>query len=564
MPRLDDFALRTRIAYFSMEIAIRPEMRTYSGGLGILAGDTARSSADLGLPIAFVTLASHEGYLRQEIDAEGWQHAQPDPWAIADWAEPLDAVIAVRIEGRPVWIRPWLHALTSKTGHSVPVILLDTRLPQNSPEDRTITDRLYGGDSAYRLKQEIVLGIGGEQILHALGFRIRIYHLNEGHAALLAVSLLRRNPVRKMRGAGSGLLYEAEAVRQQCAFTTHTPVEVGHDKFSYEEVERHLGGFMEIAQLKLLAGDDRLNMTRLALNLSGFVNGVALRHAETARKMFPDHNIQAITNGVHGPTWAHPALQPLFDRLAPGWELDPLRLSFLDQAGNEELWEAHKEAKAELIRQVEMISGVRLDPALPILSFARRMTAYKRPLLLLSDPARLRQIAARTPFQIVMAGKAHPHDSGGRNAVHEIHRCIRELAGAVPMVFLPNYGWRLGHAMVSGSDLWLNTPMPPLEASGTSGMKAALNGVLNFSVLDGWWGEAWMEGVTGWAIGQDGGGDAEHRNELYDKLERVILPLWYGDRARWLWMMKQSISKIGTRFSSHTMMRRYASEAYLR
>lgn len=564
MSGLDDFALRTRVAYFSMEIAIRPEMRTYSGGLGILAGDTARSSADLGLPIAFVTLASHEGYLKQEIDAEGWQQNHSDPWRIEDWAEPLDAVIAVRIEQRPVWIRPWLHVLTSKTGHSVPVILLDTRLPQNEPADQAVTDRLYGGDSAYRLKQEIVLGIGGEHLLHALGFRIRTYHLNEGHAALLAVALLRRNPVRKMRGIGNGLAYEAEAVRQQCAFTTHTPVEAGHDKFNYEEVERHLGGFIETAQLKLLAGADRLNMTSLALNLSGFVNGVAIRHAETTRKMFPDHNIQAITNGVHGPTWAHPALQRLFERLAPGWELDPLRLSFLDQAGDDELWQAHMEAKAELVRQVQVTSGLQLDPALPILSFARRMTEYKRPLLLLSDLARLQRIAADTPFQVIMAGKAHPNDGGGRGAVYEIHRCIRELAGAVPLVFLPNYGWRLGHAMVSGSDIWLNTPKPPMEASGTSGMKAALNGVLNFSVLDGWWGEAWMEGVTGWAIGHDEGGDAEHRTELYDKLGNVILPLWHRDRARWLWMMKQSISKIGTRFSSHTMMRRYASEAYLR
>lgn len=563
MPGLDEFVLRTRIAYFSMEIAIRPEMRTYSGGLGILAGDTARSSADLGLPIVFVTLACHDGYLRQEIDSEGWQQNHPDPWKIENWAEPQDAVIAVRIEQRAVWIRPWLHVLTSKTGHSIPVILLDTRLPQNSPEDRTITDRLYGGDSAYRLKQEIVLGVGGEHLLHALGFRIRTYHLNEGHAALLSAALLRRNPVRKMRSAGSGLLYEAEAVRQQCAFTTHTPVEAGHDKFTYEEVERYLGGFIETAQLKLLAGADRLNMTSLALNLSGFVNGVAIRHAETTRKMFPEHNIQAITNGVHGPTWAHPALQRLFDRLAPGWELDPLRLSFLDQAGDDELWQAHMEAKAELIEQVQVISGTRLDPALPILSFARRMTAYKRPTLLLSDVSRLKQIAVETPFQIIMAGKAHPNDSGGRNAVYDIHQCIRELAGSVPMAFLPNYGWRLGHAMVSGSDIWLNTPMPPLEASGTSGMKAALNGVLNFSVLDGWWVEAWMEGVTGWAIGGDGG-DAEHRAELYDKLEKVILPLYYRDRGRWLWIMKQSISKIGTRFSSHTMMRRYASEAYLR
>ena len=564
MSPIDPFLLRTRVAYFTMEIALRPEMHTYSGGLGVLAGDTARSCADLALPVVFVTLASREGYLRQQIDPDGRQIDAADPWELADWATPLDALVAVHIEGRPVWIRPWLYILTCPVDHSVPVLLLDTRLEHNALPDRAITDRLYGGDDAYRLKQEMVLGIGGERLLHALGFNIETYHLNEGHPALLAAALLRRYPHPTGWPYDGALRFDADRVREQCVFTTHTPVAAGHDRFAYDDTARLAGDFMEIGQLKLIAGQDRLNMTRLALNLSGYVNGVAIRHAETARQMFPGYSIRAVTNGVHVPTWTHPAFGRLFEVVAPDWGHDPEKLVVADQLADDDVWAAHAQAKRDLLAEVQRLTGIAMRPDLPVIAFARRMTGYKRPDLLFADLERLRAICRTRPFQLLMAGKAHPRDQGGKVLIHGIHHHMRQLQGEIPMAFLPNYDMALAKILVAGADIWLNTPLPPMEASGTSGMKAALNGVLNLSVLDGWWIEAWIEGVTGWAIGRDGDQDGNHARDLYAKLEGTVLPLYYTDRARWIWMMKETISKIGPRFNSQRMMRRYASEAYLR
>jgi starch phosphorylase len=562
MRAIEPFLPRTRIAYFSMEMALQPEMHTYSGGLGVLAGDTARSCADLDLPVVFVTLASREGYLRQEIDAAGRQIDHADPWEPGDWATPLGAMVALAIEGRQVWIRPWLHVLTCPVGHAVPVLLLDTRLEQNDPADRAITDRLYGGDEAYRLKQEIVLGIGGERLLHALGFEIETYHLNEGHAALLTAALLRRHPHAGDRPAESALGFDADQVRERCVFTTHTPVEAGHDRFGYALAERQLD-LIPIDQLKLVAGADRLNMTRLALNLSGYVNGVALRHAETTRQMFPGYRIRAVTNGVHVPSWAHPAFGRLFQGMAPDWGHDPEQLAIADQLPDADVSAAHTEAKSELIAEVKLRTGFQLQPDLPLLAFARRMTGYKRADLIFTDPERLRAIHRRHPFQLVMAGKAHPRDEGGKVLIQRLHACLRELPD-IPMAFLPGYDMALARSLVSGADVWLNTPLPPMEASGTSGMKAAVNGVLNLSVLDGWWIEACIEGVTGWAIGMDDRRDDDDALQLYEKLGNAVLPLYHEDRSRWVWMMKQAISKIAPRFNSQRMMRRYASEAYLR
>jgi glycogen phosphorylase len=564
MREIEPFLSRSQIAYFSMEMALRPEMHTYSGGLGGLAGDTARSAADLDLPMVFVTLISREGYLRQEIDDEGRQVDHPDPWEPADWAAPLGAMVAIPVEGRQVWVRPWLHVLTCPIGHSVPVLLLDTRLDQNSSEDRSITDRLYGGDAELRLKQEMVLGLGGEMLLQALGFKIETYHLNEGHAALLAAARLRRYPRMRRLSTGDVLDYDADRVRESCVFTTHTPVEAGHDQFPYDLVERLVDGLIPISQLRLHGGEDRLNMTRLALNLSGFVNGVAVRHAETARQMFPGYTIRAVTNGVHVPTWTHPAMARLFEQIAPGWGHDPAQLAVADTLPDEALRAAHAEAKADLIAEIRSRTGVALQPDLPIIAFARRMTGYKRPDLIFADLERLRAIHAARPFQLVIAGKAHSRDLGGKDLIQQIHGIIDELRGTIPIAFLPGYDMALAKSVVGGADIWLNTPLPPLEASGTSGMKAAVNGGLNLSVLDGWWIEGWIESVTGWAIGADDRRHEDDAQDLYDKLEGEVLPLWYDDGARWTWMMKQAISKIAPRFNSQRMMRRYASEAYLR
>lgn len=564
MSLIEQFLPKTSIAYFSMEMALQPGMHTYSGGLGILAGDTARSSADLGLPIVFITLVSRQGYLRQEIDADGGQIDHEDPWSPSDWATPLDAMVAIQIDGRAVWIRPWLYILNCPLGHQVPVLLLDTHLDHNDPSDQALTDRLYGGDETYRLKQEIILGVGGQRLLDALGFRIRTFHLNEGHAALMAAALLKRYPISPSQIEGDSRSFDADQVRQQCVFTTHTPVEAGHDRFSYELAAPLLKDVLDIEQLKLFAGHDNLNMTRLALNLSGYVNGVASRHAETARRMFPGYSIRALTNGVHVPTWTHPAFAKLFQQLAPDWAHVPESLMDADQLPDDAVIASHQEAKDDLLAEVARRTGHKLQPDVMLLAFARRITGYKRPDLIFSDIARLRTIHRKHPIQIVMAGKSHPRDEGGKTLLKDIQRHIKELAGELDVVYLPGYDIALAKTLVAGADIWLNTPLPPLEASGTSGMKAALNGVLNLSVLDGWWVEAWREGVTGWAIGRDGDQNGEHAHALYSKLEDVILPLFYGDKERWVWMMKQSISKIGPRFNSQHMMRRYASEAYLR
>lgn len=563
-PHLGPWLRKIDIAYFTMEIALGVDLHTYSGGLGVLAGDTARSAADLTLPVVFVSLVSHKGYTKQVIEL-GQQIDQPDPWEPERWCRPLDAMVAIHLENRRVWIRPWLYVCTSPTGHTVPVILLDTDLDQNDPGDRMLTDRLYGGDSRYRLMQEAVLGIGGTRMLHALGFDINTYHLNEGHAALLSLELLRRYPRVANHHRDGISLYDDDRVLEHCLFTTHTPVEAGHDRFPYSLVHSVLDGFIDEAELSRYAGEEDCNLTRLAFNLSGFVNGVAKSHATTTRQMFPGYTIGAITNGVHAGTWVYPALARLFDEHLPDWSAEPDALVAADQIPDEPLVVAKREAKIELVELVRAATGRVLDPDLPIIGFARRMTGYKRPALILSDIERLKAISAKYPFQIVWAGKAHPADIDGKGIINGIIRADEVLDGDVRSAFIPNYDMRIAGTLVAGADIWLNTPRPPMEASGTSGMKAGMNGTLNFSVLDGWWIEAWIEGVTGWSIGDDGDvSDAAHSASLYDKLENIILPMINGDRARWNWMMKQSIAKVGSRFNSQRMMRRYTTDAYLR
>jgi starch phosphorylase len=555
----------TRIAYFSMEIGLRPEMHTYSGGLGVLAGDAARSAADLALPMVFVTLVSRCGYLHQDIDSHGAQVDSPDPWNPEDYTDPAGVMVAVAIEGRTVWIRPWLYELKSPFGGQVPIILLDTNLKENDARDRSITDRLYGGNELDRIRQEIVLGIGGERVLRALGFAISTYHLNEGHAAFLALSLLLRYRREPLLAADESLTYAIAQVREQCVFTTHTPVKTGHDRFEYSDVRRILGDIIELDRLKELAGLDLLNMTHLALSLSGYVNGVALRHAETAQSMFPGHRVRAITNGAHVPTWMHGKIATVVEKHLPHWASEPVSLLRVDDINAESLWSAHQRIKGELIAEIRRLTGVDMKSDVALLGFARRMTGYKRPDLLFTDLHRLLAINAKYPFQVVIAGKAHPRDEEGKALIQAIHAYMPKVK-PLAVAFLPNYDMSIAARLVAGTDVWLNSPLPPLEASGTSGMKAAFNGVLNLSVLDGWWVQGWEEGVTGWAIGSDKDNpDATaHAADLYRKLENIVLPLYYSDRARWIWMMKQAIGKIGSVFNSQRMMRRYTTEAYVR
>jgi len=521
MADIDDFIHEPRVAYFSMEIALCDEIPTYAGGLGVLAGDTLRSAADMEIPLVAVTLASTAGYFFQTIDSDGRQTEQDDPWEPSAWAISLDAIVAVTIEERRVWVGAWLYVLKGHMNGEQPVVLLDTNLEQNSLEDRKITRQLYGGDEFYRFKQEVVLGIGGTRMLQALGFQLRQYHMNEGHSALLALELLRRYayPPDDVRSGESP--YDVPRVRELCCFTTHTPVEAGHDKFSYDLVGHILGDYIDRPTLKRLAGTECLNMTRLALNLSEYVNGVARRHAEVSRQMFPGYRVHAVTNGVHPFTWTSRPFRKLYDAHLPGWCHEPeLLMRVACCITDEAIQTTHLETKQRLIDLVRTRTGVGLSVDRFTIGFARRMTAYKRPDLLFSDLKWLKAIAQRHPIQIVLAGKAHPNDGQGKQLIQTLHQHWRDLIDAIPVAYLPDYDMSTAQALVSGVDVWLNTPLRPMEASGTSGMKAAFNGVPHLSVLDGWWVEGCIEGITGWAIGDDiasaNGDDAKY---LYQKLE---------------------------------------------
>ncbi len=552
-----------RIAYFSMEIALEEGIPTYSGGLGVLAGDMMRSAADLGVPIVGVTLVSRAGYFRQEI-VDNAQAERPEAWDPATRLRRLPCKVQVEVGGRAVWIGAWQYDVRTRSRNFPPVqvILLDTDLPENGEEDRRLTHYLYGGDSTYRLCQEIVLGVGGVRMLHALRIRVQKYHLNEGHSALLTLELLRE------LGAGDAHEQQLEdaigQVRGRCVFTTHTPVEAGHDQYPYPLAEHLATGLVKPRVLRRLGGEERLNMTRLGLSLCGWVNGVADRHAETSRALFPGYEVHAITNGVHPLTWTAPPMAVLLDRYIPQWYHEPELLARVPRIPDADIMAAHALCKRDLLQAVAGATGAhRLDPQRFTIGFARRMTDYKRPGLLFTDLERLRGIARRYPFQVVVSGKAHPHDEPGKQHISNIHQWARELGEDVPVVFVPDYRLEVARHVVSGVDLWLNTPRPPLEASGTSGMKAALNGVPSLSVLDGWWVEGCEEGVTGWAIGEDGDNDpSRHAASLYEKLEGTVLPTYFERSSSWPMIMKSTISRNGSYFNSHRMLRRYASEAY--
>ena len=542
-----------KIAYFSMEIGIDSRIHTYSGGLGILAGDTIRSCADLKVPIVCVTLLYEKGYFYQKLDEQGNQKEFPVQWSPRDTLKPLPKRVTVQIENRSVAIRAWQYDVRGITGYSVPIIFLDTDIEENSEFDRSINDFLYGGDQRYRLAQEIVLGIGGVRMFKELGYTgIKKYHMNEGHASLLTLELLSR-----MNG-------DSDAVRQLCIFTTHTPVPAGHDQFPYELVKSVLGDFISLETLKRYAGLDKLNMTLLALNLSKYINGVAKRHGEVSREMFPGYPIDSITNGIHSYTWSHPSFKGLYDRYIPGWAGDPFSLRYAISIPQEEIWQAHLEAKKELIDYVNKEANSGLDYETFTVGFARRATLYKRMDLVFSDINRLRSICEkRGKIQFIFSGKSHPQDWQGKELIRKVFEFSRQLKDKMKIVYLGNYDMDIAKALVSGVDLWLNTPKRPNEASGTSGMKAAHNGVPSLSVLDGWWIEGCIEGITGWSIGSkavnDDQGDAE---DLYRKLEEII-SIFYKDRDSWAQVMRSAISFNASFFNTHRMVQQYGLNAYL-
>jgi starch phosphorylase len=558
----ETFPISGVVAYFSMEIAINPAMPTYSGGLGVLAGDTLRSMADLGVPLVAFSLIHRKGYFQQHLDASGVQSEDIQPWNPSDFCVEEKARVTVSVEGRTVTVRCWRYDLVGRYGHVVPIYLLDTDLEGNSGWDRGLTDHLYGGDTNYRLQQEIVLGMGGVRMVHALGYRVNVYHMNEGHAALLTLGLLER----QLGGGPLGAATETdiEQVRKKCVFTTHTPVPAGHDRFFTEQAIRILGGD-RTSRLETLGcfRDGMLNLTLLALRFSRYANGVALQHAKISREMFPEFPIDSITNGVHAPTWVSDTFQQMLDTHISSWRRDTLYLRNAIDLSVQDILAAHASNKEALLAEVARRTHHALDPKVLTLGFARRAATYKRATLLFTDPRRLQEIAAKAGgLQILYAGKAHPQDEPGKALIQQVVADAARLSNdLLRIIYLENYDWDLGALMTAGVDVWVNTPRRPYEASGTSGMKAALNGIPSLSILDGWWIEGCIEGFTGWAI-EDGASDAEEANSLYNKLETAVLPLYLDAPEKWAGLMRTTVAFNGSYFNTNRMARQYTRNAY--
>ena len=566
------------IAYLALEIGIDEKLPTYAGGLGILAGDTLRAAADLGFPMVGVTLLYRNGYFAQKFGPDRLQQEPDAQWEPEALLRLMTPRIAVPVDGRTVMLRAYRYDVVGVRGNVVPIYFLDSDIPENDDAARDLTRRLYAGDPDHRIRQETILGVGAPRMLRAIGHNPRLYHMNEGHACLAALEVLSAHASRLAEhAAGPDRALERdvlEAIRRQFVFTTHTPIPAGHDRFPVERVRAIFGDHPALHRAELYSDDGgyTLNTSRLALNLSGFANAVAQRHGEVTRDMFPGYKIHAVTNGIHAASWTGPHQAALFDEHIPEWRRRNADLRLAQRIPAEALLKAHAKAKRDMLATVEERTGRALDPEVMTIVFARRMTDYKRPGMIFTRLERLRQIARDAgKLQIIFAGKAHPHDHRGKEIIQQIHGAAAELGDSIPAVFVPGYDIALARKLTAGADLWLNNPRPPLEASGTSGMKAAINGVPNLSTLDGWWAEGCVEGVTGWAIGVLSDDcrhgpvyelDARHTDDLYHKLETVVLPTYYKDRPAWAEIMRSSIAINGSYFTTERMMREYAVLAY--
>lgn len=555
------FDLSTRrIAYFSMEIALDKALPTYSGGLGMLAGDSLRSAADMGLPLVAVSLVHRRGYFQQHLDAVGQQTETDVVWQ-PERLPSAQQTISIQMQGRELRICAWRYDVVGVHGHVIPVFLLDTDVEGNDAWDRRLTDNLYGGDTYYRLCQEAILGLGGIHLLHALGCAPEVCHMNEGHAALLTIGLLEARLTPSPLSAATDA--DAHAIQQQCVFTTHTPVPAGHDKFGLDQMVQVLGHERAACIDRFGAlHNGLLNMTYLALRFSRYVNGVAMQHGKVSQHMFPEYHVHAITNGVHTATWLGKPFQTLLDKEVPEWRADNQYLRSLYGVPPAAVAAAHLEGKQRLFATVKQRTGVTLNPNVLTLGFARRVATYKRASLLFHQPERLMEVAAKIGgLQILFAGKAHPADNAGKGLIREVFASAAKVRSSnLEVLYLENYDWELGEQLTGGVDVWLNTPLRPYEASGTSGMKAAMNGTPSLSVLDGWWIEGCAEGVTGWAI-PDFDDEAAEADALYTKLERQIAPL-YANKAAWAEMQRHCIAMNGAFFNTQRMMRQYVENAY--
>jgi starch phosphorylase len=551
-----------------MEIALDPALPTYSGGLGVLAGDTLRAAADTGAQIAAISLVHRRGYFRQHLDEVGQQTESDVPWSpettLPSAFEIAGKTVTFTMQGRALSLTAWRFDVVGVTGHIVPVFLLDADLEGNDPWDRHLTDHLYGGDTYYRLCQETILGLGGLKVLEALGCKPEVYHMNEGHASLLAIGLLEEQ-AGALSGAGldAATDADAEAVRSQCVFTTHTPVPAGHDQFGLDQMYHVLGHERASAVERFgCLHNGLMNMTYIALRFSRYVNGVAMQHGKVSQLMFPDYKIHAITNGVHAATWLSAPMQELLDAEIPDWRRDNAYFRSVYGIAPEAVAATHLQSKHLLFDTIASRTHEPFDPGVLTLGFARRVATYKRASLLFTDPERLVKIAtAIGGLQILFAGKAHPADLAGKELIRSVFASAAHLNSSyLKILYLENYDWELGGLLTQGVDVWVNTPRRPYEASGTSGMKAALNGVPSLSVLDGWWIEGCAEGVTGWAI-EDGDTEAAEAASLYDKLEHAIAPM-YANPSAWAKMQQHCVAINGSFFNTQRMLHQYALNAY--
>jgi glycogen phosphorylase len=537
-----------KIAYFSMEIGLSEHIPTYSGGLGILAGDHIKSVADLNIPLVGVTLLYKRGYFVQHINLLGKQEEMYPYFDPRAFMEQLPFKVTIKIAKRDVHIGVWKYNYAGVRG-KVHVYFLDTDLSINSPEDRLITQYLYGGDQHTRICQEAVLGIGGYMVLKRLETGITTYHMNEGHACFLTLALL-----RDMNGS-------VEKVREKCTFTTHTPVPAGHDKFDYSMATDILGDYLP-TKIRDLAGQDLLNTTVLSLNLSRASNGVSQLHGEISREMFPGFDIGSVTNGVHHLSWTGPEFQTLFDQYLPTWRQQPQVLSEAVKIPDEAVRAAKLAAKRRLISYINGIAAVGFSEEQLTICFARRAAAYKRAALIFMDMEYLLNLSFDR-VQFVFAGKAHPKDELGKELIRDIINIGKQYEDRLRMVYLPNYNIWLSALMTQGADVWLNTPRRPREACGTSGMKVVFNAGVNMSVLDGWWREACRDRVNGWAIGDDEDlSDEAAAADFYHDLDEMVTT-YYASPKRWASIMKNSIADCGSVFNTQRMVLDYLHKYYL-
>ncbi len=562
----EDCESEAKIAYFSMEIAVKNSIKSFSGGLGVLAGDTLKSAADLEIPMIGITLLNDKGYFKQVINEDGWQEELPDEYNTNELEK--TAKTETYIGKEKVGILAWKYEIKGQSGHVVPVYFLDTNLEENKKRHRSLTGQLYGGDNRYRLMQEIILGRGGVKLLSELKCaKIERYHLNEGHAALATIELLSQLKPKPFILSTKSIEDRANEIREKCVFTTHTPVEAGHDSFSLEMVKNLQPNFPY--RLSKLITKNKLNMSHLAAYFSSHINGVSKKHGEISKEMFSEYEVDSITNGVHSRTWTCPEFKTLFDQYIPDWKKRNGDLRNVLNIPTDRIWEAHQKAKNKLMKYIENKTGKKLDLETFTIGFARRFATYKRPTLLFQNIERFLRINKEVGnIQIVYAGKAHPDDTAGKEKIQKIHHLMKKYKDEIEIVFLENYDMELAKMITSGVDLWLNNPIPPKEGSGTSGMKAAHNGIPQLSTKDGWWLEGLIPGKTGWAIGegQTDEDSAKVRSrdakEIYQKLENEILPLYYENQEKWRKIMRQTISVNASFFNSNRMLMEYVRKTY--